>query len=296
MHTLPLYISLITLISLLFIFRKNSSSDRVATKLLFGFVLILLIWALSGYFLYFIDDRGTFGDMFGATNSLFSALAFGGLIYTALLQNKDLKLQHEELKLTRQELRGQKETLQAHNEQIELQNFEGTFFQLLQSHNTLLESIDIDRNTTTYVGRDAIKFLWQLGLTRHYDNAKQRDYQPTAKRPFSYELHKEILAKTNLSFSASFGPEVFHYFRSLYNIFKLIDNASVKDKKIYTNIVRAQLSTYELLLIFYNCAARPSSKFTPLIEEYALFKHIDMTQLIDHEDKNLFKSSAYGGE
>lgn len=90
--------------------------------------------------------------------------------------------------------------------------------------------------------------------------------------------------------------EVFHYFRSLYNIFKLIDNASVKDHKTYTNIVRAQLSTYELLLVFYNCAARPSSKFTPLIEKYALFKHLDKSQLIDQEDKSLFKSSAYGGE
>lgn len=31
-------------------------------------------------------DRGTFGDMFGAVNTLFSGLAFAGVIYAIFLQ------------------------------------------------------------------------------------------------------------------------------------------------------------------------------------------------------------------
>lgn len=42
-------------------------------------------------------DRGTYGDMFGAVNSLFSGLAFAGIIYTILLQREELRLQREEL-------------------------------------------------------------------------------------------------------------------------------------------------------------------------------------------------------
>ena len=49
-------------------------------------------------------ERGTFGDMFGVVNSLFSGLAFAGVIYTIFLQHKELSLQREELTLTRQEL------------------------------------------------------------------------------------------------------------------------------------------------------------------------------------------------
>ena len=45
-----------------------------------------------------------FGDSFGAINTLFSGMAFAGIIYTILLQRKELQLQREELKQTRIEL------------------------------------------------------------------------------------------------------------------------------------------------------------------------------------------------
>jgi hypothetical protein len=50
-------------------------------------------------------NRGTFGDMFGAVNTLFSGLAFAGLIFANLTQSKELSLQREELQLQRDELK-----------------------------------------------------------------------------------------------------------------------------------------------------------------------------------------------
>ena len=41
--------------------------------------------------------RGTFGDMFGAANALFSALAFACVFYAMLLQRRDLRLQRDEM-------------------------------------------------------------------------------------------------------------------------------------------------------------------------------------------------------
>jgi hypothetical protein len=55
--------------------------------------------------------RGQFGDMFGAINSLFSGLAFAFLIYTALLQKKELELQREALTGQKTELANQVEQL-----------------------------------------------------------------------------------------------------------------------------------------------------------------------------------------
>ncbi len=49
--------------------------------------------------------RGQFGDIFGLANSLFSGLAFAGVIYAILLQREDLALQRKELELTRKELK-----------------------------------------------------------------------------------------------------------------------------------------------------------------------------------------------
>lgn len=72
------------------------------------FVIVISIQAIMGFTIYHQiptwTDRGTFGDMFGAINTLFSGLAFAGVIYAVFLQSKELNLQREELALTRIEL------------------------------------------------------------------------------------------------------------------------------------------------------------------------------------------------
>lgn len=66
---------------------------------------VLLICLVTWATLVYDPNRGTFGDMFGGTNALFSGLAFVGLIYTILLQRS-------ELALTREELKGQRTALE----------------------------------------------------------------------------------------------------------------------------------------------------------------------------------------
>lgn len=69
---------------------------------------IIIVWIVFNALLFIIfqnlSDSGTFGDTFGAVNSLFSGLAFAGVIYTIILQNKELELQRQELRLQREEL------------------------------------------------------------------------------------------------------------------------------------------------------------------------------------------------
>jgi hypothetical protein len=80
-----------------------------AVSIMIFLAIVLTLWVTLGYVLptnIFAkpDQRGQFGDMFGAVNSLFSALAFAGVIYTILLQRQELALQREELEQTRAEL------------------------------------------------------------------------------------------------------------------------------------------------------------------------------------------------
>src|SRR5690606_30526824 len=56
-----------------------------------------------------MSERGLFGDSFGALTSIFSGLAFAGMIYAIVLQSKELSLQREELALTRKELAASRE-------------------------------------------------------------------------------------------------------------------------------------------------------------------------------------------
>lgn len=93
-----------------------------------------------------------------------------------------------------------------------------------------------------------------------------------------------------------------HYFRHLYRIIKYIDKADSflisDDKKYeYTSIVRATLSQYELLLLFYNGFSHP--KFKVLIEKYALVNNIRLELMANEEDIVLYEAKmedSYGFE
>jgi predicted transcriptional regulator len=90
---------------------NNSNIEDVRVRWFFTLVIIIVsVWAVSGWSInwYYSGDvtkRGTFGDMFGAVNALFTGAALAGIIFTILLQRKELALQRKELELNREELR-----------------------------------------------------------------------------------------------------------------------------------------------------------------------------------------------
>ncbi len=84
---------------------KENSKNSILIKLI---LLVVIIWGVSAILIMFFlsewSDRGTFGDLFGAVNALFSALAFAVLIYTIILQREEIKQNREEIVLNRKEL------------------------------------------------------------------------------------------------------------------------------------------------------------------------------------------------
>ncbi|MFC4635768.1 hypothetical protein ACFO3O_17795 [Dokdonia ponticola] len=78
-------------------------------NIILGILFILALWVISALIIYFSfdlsADRGTFGDMFGAINSLFSGLALFGIIISILIQQNELNLQRKELSDTRLEFK-----------------------------------------------------------------------------------------------------------------------------------------------------------------------------------------------
>lgn len=88
-----------------------------------------------------------------------------------------------------------------------------------------------------------------------------------------------------------------NYFRLLYRIFKSIDDMdklSRDEKYEYCCIVRATLSRYELLVLFYNClSSNGVEKFKPLVERYAVFNNLRTDELGRVEHRGMYKNSAY---
>ena len=80
----------------------EASPDRVTWALFWkAALLVIVIWAASALCLYLsVEDfskSGTFGDSFGVLNTLFSGLAFAGIIVSIKMQNDEMREQRKEL-------------------------------------------------------------------------------------------------------------------------------------------------------------------------------------------------------
>jgi len=91
---------------------------------------VLLVLVLSDW-----TKRGTFGDLFGSVNALFSGLALLGIIATILLQQKELSLSTRELRNSAKALRKQVE-LAADTARLQV------LPSLIQTQKTRINSID----------------------------------------------------------------------------------------------------------------------------------------------------------
>ncbi|MGA0435503.1 MAG: hypothetical protein ACO3MV_07530 [Flavobacteriales bacterium] len=94
------------------------------SRLLVGLVIgVVSLWGLSalGIMWGFEDwtERGTFGDLFGGVNALFSGLAFAGLIYTIVLQRKEIEANREEIKKANKAQRHTQRVLDGQLEQMQ---------------------------------------------------------------------------------------------------------------------------------------------------------------------------------
>jgi hypothetical protein len=250
--------------------------------LLYAVVLLIFTWPITEFS---VAKSGVFGDSFGALTSLFSGLAFAGLIITIVMQKDELALQREELSLTRQELTGQKEEMRVQNETMKIQRFENTFFKQLEFLAVCRNDITTLTNDNEKVtGRSAIKTIYERFITNYlYEDSNEFDSWGRTKRIFANKC-KDLIGikvKYNNFYSNQNGTELGQYFRTIYNILKLINNNSLNvDKKIYTNLLRAQLSRYELTLLFYNCLSTfGEEKMMPLVKRYKILKHLEDSTL-----------------
>ena len=133
-----------------------------------------LIWVVDAP-----DWRGTFGDQFGAVNALFSGLAFAGLIYTIILQRRDLelqrndlKLQREELALTRKEMEEQTAEFEKQNETLRIQRFENTFFNMLSQFQEVVNNLTVTAKVKGEIVVNKYKNLKEMILSGYCEIQK----------------------------------------------------------------------------------------------------------------------------
>jgi hypothetical protein len=260
-------------------------------------VVICLIICVGGAFLsYVLADKclpansvevcppALFGDSFGAVNALISAFAFAGMIVTFRLQRTELKMQREELAAQREEFSQQNETMR-------LQRFENTFFHMMELQQDIVNDLRFNETTRVNVVEDAPDGMNRLGkevpinmeikgrtlFYYAFNVAEHHISQGRDKRTF-YGIGR-ILSELGLhAYYDYYTPTYFdHYFRHLYRILKFIDKndwLGGEKQYEYATFLRATLSRYELVWLFYNGLTLGKNKLKPLIEKYAMLNNL----------------------
>lgn len=247
---------------------KLASYLRVAVVFSFllgvyGSYLILLLWNIPFSVIPDAIREGVFGDSFGTLNALFSGLAFSGVLLTLLFQRKDLS-----------------ET----RSQIASQQTESQFYNLLGHQQEVVKNFDLQNKTTDEVvsrGRDCFR-TWSESLQEIHDH-----YSESVGKEHGHIIPYELvydMGRADLSL----------YFRSLYSVFRFIENSNYKGDAQFGVVLRSLLSDYELVLLFYNSLSTRGLKFRRFIYEHALFDNLDPSLLLDPDHALYLDIEAFG--
>lgn len=253
---------------------------------------------------------GTFGDYLGGTlNPIISFLALIGLLYTIHQQAQEMQATHEELKQAAEQQRQQVEQQSHQSEIFNLQQFESTFFSLLEQHNKAIERIDVE---------SIYKELHNI-----YNNKID---QITTRKPSEELSNKHAIKSINQHY------ELKSYFNLLFQILKFIsislsknsesnnsedskitikdfysDSKISKDKisqkyinpqeRMYSDILRSFIPSIILKLLALNCLTidkfsrdnelKTLYNFQGLLSRYALLEQLQLV-FTDINEINMF--------
>jgi len=241
--------------------------------------------AKIGSFTINIDRYNNLGDfMGGVTAPFFSGAAFLLLYMTYKSQKKELE---ESQKI-----------LRTQNEVMTKQQFETTFFNMINLHNQIVIQMSIIYNVPDEYGnilkRKEVTVGGRECFVRFYMEFRDEYYNQLGKKN-NYSESRQFIDYVYNSFFEKRETILGHYFRNLYHIVKFVHNSNISNQKEYTNILRAQLSTQELLLLHFNCLSQYGAKFKPLVEDYSLLKNISgHSELEQYECNSFYDPKAFG--
>jgi hypothetical protein len=250
-----------------------------------GFASAALVFVLAAWFTYpsllsFVfsesdiktaSSLGTFGDSFGALNTLFSGLAVFGVSLSLILQGR-------EIASNRRELRRQRDSLA-------LQQFEGTLFNLLGLHTSSTNSLEIQPRLGQiirgkgvfqhlYEGLEGDRYLAEIGVD-----------------------HAESLSNTQtyLLLFASNSGILRQHIETLRQICRFVARSAPRPDHDYGAYIRAAISPHEAILLLLHCLAHPNDKeLKEHICAFGLLENIQDPSVLENDDIRSFSVQAYG--
>jgi hypothetical protein len=271
------------------------------------FSIIVFLWGKLSTLSFFLPSDtqvySQYGDFIGGLlASIFSFLTFILLLYTYFNQKADSK---SNKKLNENSL-----------ELIRKQNFEDTFFQMVQNLNNLIsrtsgKALLHHRGTMSFEFDGAEFFekslqdfkMWYRKTTDNHDAPYTKI--ELIKKLGNENKEEKILEEFNSyykSFYSRNNDQLGHIFRYVHNILKFSEN-TLKDTKLHTsvyiNILQSQLSDSILALLFYNSISEKSQnsegeyEFRQRLDKYGFFQNLRKSNVVDDYYLKFFPKTEF---
>lgn len=235
------------------------------------------------------SELGQLGDFFGGLlNPMVSAL-------TLFVAISVWRLQKDELELTRNEMTQTKLAMEEQAKTSEQQRQEQRFFDLLGLYQRTVDSItyvertsdNLDEPVIQSTGKQAFSNWLTSRLPAELETFRRdgiRDRQYWRGDGTSYKVTEQRLVEKWRDSGAA--NQFDHYFRVIFKILFESKTLLPDHHYRYVQLLRAQLSRSELILIGFNLwFDEDGRKFAPLAEKYGLLKHLPQghlrTQLVN---------------
>jgi hypothetical protein len=163
-------------------------------------------------------------------------------------------------------------TLRSQTQAANRQAFENQFFALLGLHASVLQSVDRKmKDGSVKRGRDCFQLFYKKVVA-----ISQQDRVPIAT------AYQRFLEKD--------GWEIEHYFRTVYHLFKHVRDghaaiaASESEQKRYYDLIKSQISQYELVLLWFNVQSINRGNWEAILSEPQAkpFEHLNKANLIEN--------------
>jgi hypothetical protein len=254
-----IFTGLITAITIIFAFAWNESffqseqavnSEKLAQLGDFIGGVVGSLWALAGVFLFYkalTEQR----------------IDFKNNKDTLELQVSALNQQIDEFKLNREEQKLSRKVYEEQSKTAKIQQFDSSFYSLLNvylsiknnlsNHNSEYFKELVDKLDSYYKSEELCLIKRHKGVVSGFIDI--------------YNIKKEALSR---------------YFRAFYRLIIIIDSSKVlteEEKYFYAKILRAQLSDFELIILFYNSFTFLGKKTQSFALKYNIFKHLPLLNL-----------------
>ncbi len=254
---------------------QKLTSSTVLAGLLAG---VFCVWFLTLRLTPFCLDTGQarpqFGEMFVALNALFSGLAFAVIFFTLNLQRNVLKLQQQNLDHVQDKSKKQAERLEAQQQLMSKQNFEDSFFRLMDTLRYWAKEITAIQARRVKMPSDTREEAFS------YLYAEFKGFY-SAERDFVLDLDELASAFNRLKRKC---PELVNYFGTVAMALFLLDECSVPDKKYFGMFLSSQLTDSEKLLLYYRGLCPELEQIQVMLNKYNVLYGTPTSQLIpaDH--------------